>query len=155
MSIETKEAPACEKPSYTFICSRGTLDGAYPPLILSINAVRLGYESYVFFTFMGVNILRKGYVAKLKFHPPGFLGAIPGMSSLATGMMKKQIEEANIPDVEELMEVAQIEGVKFIACKMTMEMMKIKEEELIEGVDVWTAEQYLKLAGKCAINMFT
>ena len=144
-----------QKQKYTFICSRGTLDGAYPSLILSINSVRLGHDATVFYTFMGVNIVKKGYLAKLKFHPPGFLGAIPGMSSLATAMMKKQIDEAQIPDIEELLEIAQLEGVRLVACKMTMDMMKIPDDELIEGVEIMNAEQYLKIAGQCAINMFT
>ena len=140
---------------YTFICSRGTLDGAYPSLILAINSARLGHSASIFYTFMGLNIVRKGYIAKLKFHPPGFMGAIPGMSQMATFMMKKQIGEANIPDLDELMEVAQIEGVRLVACHMTMEMMKLDKDELIEGVEIMNAEQYLKLAEQCSINMFT
>lgn len=146
---------AGEKQRYTFICSRGTLDGAYPSLILALNAVRLGHEATLFYTFMGINIVKKGYLEKLKFHPPGFMGAIPGMSGLATMMMKKQIEEANIPDVADLLEMAQIEGVKLVACKMTLEMMKMSEDELIEDVEVMNAEQYLKHAATCSINMFT
>jgi peroxiredoxin family protein len=143
------------KQKYTFICSRGTLDGAYPSLILAINSVRLGHEATIFYTFMGINIVKKGYLAKIKFHPPGFLGAIPGMTSLATGMMKKQIEEANIPDIEDLLEMAQLEGIRLVACRMTMDMMKLTEEDLREGVEVMNAEQYLKIAGQCTINMFT
>jgi peroxiredoxin family protein len=143
------------KQKYTFICSRGTLDGAYPSLILAINSVRLGHEATIFYTFMGINIVRKGYLAKVRFHPPGFLGAIPGMAAMATGMMKKQIGEANIPDVEELLEIAQLEGIRLVACRMTMDMMKLTEEDLREGVEVMNAEQYLKIAGQCAINMFT
>jgi peroxiredoxin family protein len=104
---------------------------------------------------MGINIVRKGFLAKVKFHPPGFLGAIPGMAAMATGMMKKQIEEANIPDVEELLEVAQLEGINLVACRMTMDMMKLTEDDLREGVQVMNAEQYLKIASQCAINMFT
>ncbi len=152
MAAETSGEP---KQRYTFICSRGTLDGAYPSLILAINTRRLGHEAFVFYTFMGINIVRKDYLAKLKFHPPGFMGAIPGMSSLATVMMKKQIDEAGIPDIEELLETAQLEGVKLIACKMTLDMMKLSEDDLMEGVEVMNAEKYLKLAGTCAINMFT
>jgi len=144
-----------EKQKYTFICSRDTLDGAYPALILALNAVRLGHEATVFYTFMGVNIVRQGYLAKLKFHPPGFMGAVPGMSSLATSMMKKQIEKANIPDLETLLEMAQIEGVHLVACRMTMDMMGIPDSDLLEGVEIMNAEQYLKIAGQCAINMFT
>lgn len=147
---------ACgERQRYTFICSRGTLDGAYPALILALNAVRLGHEAHVFFTFMGINVVKKGYLSSIKFHPPGFMGAIPGMSTVATKMMKKQIEEANIPDVEDLLEMAQLEGVKLMGCKMTLEMMKMDESELLDGVGVMNAEQYLKLAGGCSINMFT
>lgn len=143
------------KQSYTFICSRGTLDGAYPSLILALNSVRLGHEAAIFYTFMGINIVKKGYLAKVKFHMPGFMGALPGMSQLATVMMRKQIEKANIPDIEDLLEMAQLEGVRLVGCKMTLEMMQMAEDELIEGVEVMNAEQYLKLAGHCAINMFT
>jgi len=148
-------AEACDLQKHTFICSRGTLDGAYPSLILGINSKRLGHESTVFYTFMGINIVKKGYLEKLKFHMPGFMGAIPGMSQFATGMMKKQIEEAGIPDIEELLEVAQLEGVRLVACHMTMGMMKLKPEDLIEGVEIMNAEDYLKIAGQCSINMFT
>jgi peroxiredoxin family protein len=149
------QAEACDIQKHTFICSRGTLDGAYPSLILAINSQRLGNDATVFYTFMGINIVKKGYLEKLKFHPPGFMGAIPGMSQLATGMMKKQIEEAGIPDLEILMETAQLEGVKLVACKMTMDMMKLGDDELMEGVEIMNAEDYLKIAGQCSINMFT
>ncbi|GKT09612.1 DsrE/DsrF/DrsH-like family protein [Desulforhabdus sp. TSK] len=141
--------------SCTFICSRDTLDGAYPALVLAINARRLGMEATVFYTFMGINIVRRGGAAKCRFIPPGPMGAIPGMASVATRMMKKQIDEAEIPTVEELMEVAQLEGVKFVACRMTMDMMKLSAEDLMEGIEIQTAEDYLKHARSCKINMFT
>lgn len=146
---------APEKESCTFICSRGSLDGAYPALILSINARRLGMEATVFFTFMGINVILKEGLEKLRFTPPGTLGAIPGMSFVATKMMRKQIEEAGIPSLDELMEIAQLEGVKFVACKMTIDMMKLKPEDFIEGVEIQTAEDYLKHARNCKMNMFT
>lgn len=149
------ENTADDKQRYTFICSKGTLDGAYPSLVLALNARRLGHDVFLFYTFMGINVVRKGYMAKLKFHPPGFLGAIPGMSNIATSMMEKQIENANIPSLEEIFEMALLEGVKVYACRMTLDMMQIQDAELIEGVEVMNAEQYLKLAGTCAINMFT
>jgi peroxiredoxin family protein len=139
----------------TFICSRGTLDGAYPPLILAVNTVRLGGAASVFYTFMGINILRPGCPAKLRFHPPGFLGAIPGMSLMATFMMRRKIEAAGIPDVPTLLETAQLEGVRLVACKMTMDMMGLGPSDLIDGISVMTAEEYIKLAEACQINMFT
>ncbi|MGC8720259.1 MAG: DsrE/DsrF/DrsH-like family protein [Thermodesulforhabdaceae bacterium] len=138
----------------TFICSRDTYDGAIPPLILSINARRLGLDATVFFTFMGVNVIRKGGAKKCKFIPPGFMGAIPGMASIATKMMKKKMDAAGIPSLEELIEMAQLEGVKFVACKMTVDMMELDEKDFIDGVTIQTAEEYLKYAMECHINMF-
>jgi peroxiredoxin family protein len=144
-----------ERESCTFICSRNTLDGAYPSLILAINARRLGMDATVFYTFMGINVILKGQAEKLRFIPPGPLGAIPGMSNVATRMMSKQIEEAQIPSIVELLEMAQLEGVKIVACKMTIDMMKINPDDFIEGVEIQNAEDYLKHAKGCKINMFT
>ena len=143
------------KKKAAFICSRDTLDGAYPPLLLGINAARQGMEAKVFFTFMGLNMVTKGGVDKAKFYPPGFMGAIPGMAGMATSMMKKKIDKANIPSLSDLQEVAQIEGVELIACKMTVDMMEIDESKLIDGVVVWTAEDFLKYARDCQICLFT
>ena len=69
--------------------------------------------------------------------------------------MKKKIEKANIPSLADLQVVAQIEGVELIACKMTVDMMEIDESKLIEGVVVWTAEDFLKYAKDCKICLFT
>lgn len=143
------------KKSCTFICSRDTLDGAYPALILGINARRLGMDSTVFYTFMGLNLIKKGGLKKSRFIPAGTLGAIPGMSSLATFMMRRQIDQAGIPSLDELMEMAQLEGVRLVACRMTVDMMGLKEDDLIEGVEIQTAEDYLTHASSCGINMFT
>jgi peroxiredoxin family protein len=144
-----------EKERAAFICVKNTLDGAYPSLVLGINAARQGLESKIFYSFMGLNMVMKGGAERAKFVPEGVMGAIPGMSSIATGMMKKKIEKANIPNLSDLQEVAQIEGVELIACKMTVDMMEIDESKLIEGVVVWTAEEFLKYAKECRICLFT
>lgn len=156
-ALQAKTSPEAspEKESCTFICSRNSLDGAYPSLILAINARRMGMDATVFYTFMGINVIRKGGAKKCQFVPPGTVGALPGMPSVATWMMRKQIDNAGIPTLEELMEVAQLEGVRFVACKMTMDMMGLKPEDFIEGVEINTAEDYLKLARRAKINMFT
>jgi peroxiredoxin family protein len=138
-----------------FICVKDSLDGAYPSLVLGINAARQGMESKIFYSFMGLNLVLEGGVDRAKFFPPGVMGAIPGMTSIATGMMKKKIEKANIPSLGDLQEMAQIEGVELIACKMTVDMMEIDEEKLIDGVVVWTAEDFLKYAKECKICLFT
>jgi peroxiredoxin family protein len=144
-----------KKDKAAFICSKDTLDGAYPSLVLGINAARLGMESKIFYTFMGLNLVLKGGVEKAKFIPPGVMGAIPGMSIVATKMMEGKIEKANIPSLAELMEMAQLEGVVLIGCRMTIDMMEIKEDRLIDDVTIWAAEDFLKYARECKICLFT
>ena len=137
------------------ITSKDTLDGVYPGLILGINARRLGMDATIFYTFMGLNVIRKGWIENAKFQPPGFMGAIPGMSSIATWMMKDKMAKANIPTLSDLQEVATLEGVKFVACKMTVDMMQLPEEEFIDGVLVQSAEDFLKYAKDCKILLYT
>jgi peroxiredoxin family protein len=143
-----------KKDKAAFICSRDTLDGAYPPLILAINCARQGMEAKVFYTFMGINLAKKGGYEKSKFVPTGTMGAIPGMSYLATGMMKKKMDKAQIPSLDELLEMAQIEGVELVACRMTLDMMELDESELLEGTIVWPAADFIKYAKECKICFF-
>ncbi|TET85039.1 MAG: hypothetical protein E3J46_10350 [Desulfobacteraceae bacterium] len=138
-----------------FITSKDTLDGAYPGIILGINSLRLGMDVTVFYTFMGINVIRKGWAEKAKFQPPGFMGALPGMSSVATWMMKGKMEKANIPSLPDLQEIASLEGVKFVACKMTVDMMDLKQDDFIEGVTIMTAEDFLKYAKDCKVLLYT
>ena len=148
MNDEKKEKAA-------FICVKDTIDGAYPSLVLGINAARQGMETKIFYSFMGMNMVLEGGVDRAKFFPPGVMGSIPGMTSIATGMMKKKIDKANIPTLAELQEIAQLEGVELIACKMTVDMMEVDEDKLIDGVVIWTAEDFLKNAKHCKICLFT
>ena len=144
-----------EKEKAAFVCVKDTIDGAYPALILGINAARLGMDTKVFYSFMGLNLLLKDKAAKAKYYPPGFMGAIPGMAGLASGIMKKKIEKANIPALEDLMEMAQLEGVELVACHMTVEMMEIDKNDFVEDVIVWTAEEFMKYAKECKVCLFT
>jgi peroxiredoxin family protein len=138
-----------------FICSRDTIDGAYPSLILGINAARQGMETKVFYTFMGLRLLLKGGFERAKFIPPGLMGAIPGMSAVATAMMKSKIDKANIPSLAELQEMAQIEGVELVACRMSVDMMEFKEDDLIEGAIIWNAGEFLSYAKDAKLCLFT
>jgi peroxiredoxin family protein len=103
---------------------------------------------------MGLNAIVKGKAKKIKFHMPGFMGAVPGMAAMATFMMKKKIDNAGIPEIHELMDMAQAEGVKFVGCKMTVDMMGLSEDAFIDGVEIMTAEDYMKLAKSAKLNMF-
>lgn len=147
--------PDGKKEAAAFITSKDTLDGAYPGLILSINARRLKMEAVVFYTFMGINVIRKGWAEKAKFQMPGFMGAIPGMSAVATWMMKDKMEKANIPTLPDLQEMAALEGVRFVACKMTVDMMGLGESDFIDNVTIQSAEDFMRYALDCRILLYT
>lgn len=138
-----------------YITSKDTIENVYPGLILAINSVRQNMETKIFYTFMGLNALKKDGIQRSKFYPPGLLGAIPGMPTLATSMMKSKIEKANIPNLPDLQEMAQVEGVEYIACHMTMTMMEWTERDLIDGCTIMTAEDFIKYGKECRILLFT
>lgn len=140
----------------TLICSRNTLDGVYPPLILAIQATRTGAEASIFFTFDGLQVIKKGGIKKGKYFPAGLMGIIPGIPAMATRMMLRFADKrANVPPPSDLLEMCRYEGVKFYACKMTMNMMGIRESDLVEGAEIIDAEGYMKMALKADVNMFT
>lgn len=143
------------KPRAAFICVKDTLDGAYPALVMALNAVRQGMETKIFYSFAGLNVIKKGGPDRAKFFPNGFMGAVPGMSSIATGMMKKKIDKADVPNLAELMEMAQLEGITLIACDMAVKILEVKEEELIEGAIVWNADEFLTYARTCELCLYT
>ena len=144
-----------QREAAAYITSKDTLDGAYPGIILGINSRRLGMKATVFYTFMGINVIRKGWAEKAKFQPPGFMGALPGMAGVATWMMKGKMEKANIPSLPDLQQIALMEGVEFVACKMTVDMMELKQEDFIEGVTIMTAENFLRYAKDCKVLLYT
>jgi len=140
--------------SCTFICTKDTMSGAYPSLILALKARQMGLDALIFCTFNGVNVIRKGHIEKLKCQPGGILSA-PGIEKIATAMMKSKFAKAEYPDLESMLQMALDEGVKFVACQMTMDVMEFTKDDLIEGAGVGTAEDYLKLAISSPINLFT
>ena len=138
-----------------FICSRGTVDGVYPPLLLAIQSRRVGAESMIFFTFDGINAIHKEKSKHLKYFPQGILGVVPGVPSMAAKAMVKMAEnKAQVPAPADLFEMALCEGVKFYACKMSLDMMDIKKEDLMDGVEVTDAENFMRIALDSQVNMF-
>ncbi|MCC6028943.1 MAG: DsrE/DsrF/DrsH-like family protein [Candidatus Korarchaeum sp.] len=145
------------------IASKGTLDMAYPPLILAQVGAAMGLEVGVFFTFWGLNIIRKDTVDKLKISPvgnpalgmPNILGILPGMTSLATSMMKKRIEGIKMASIRDMIKECKELGVKFYACSNTVELMGLKREQLIDEVDdIVGATTFLEMASEDAIVLF-
>ena len=145
------------------IASHGTLDMAYPPLILATAALAMDMEAAIFFTFFGLEILKKGNADKLKVAPianpampvpvPNIIGMLPGMTSVATGMMNGWMKKANVAKLSELLDMAREGGVRLIACQMTMDVMGIKKEDLIDGIEIGGAATFLNYASENAISL--
>ena len=159
-----KKDPATKQAA--IIASKGTLDWAYPPLILSTAAAAAGMDVSVFFTFHGLNIIHKDFESKLEASPvanpgmpmpvsmPDIVTALPGMTAFATGMMKSMFKEKSVAAIRELLAVARESGVRLIACRMTMDVFGYKNDEFIEGVEFGGAASFLSGARKAHLTLF-
>jgi peroxiredoxin family protein len=125
------------------ICSKGNLDMAYPGLVLANAALGEGVETHLFFTFWGFDMITKSRMADLKFtmlgntatHLPQGLGGLPGMTAMATHMMRRQIAEIGVPEVPEFLEQIVDSGGHLWACRMSADMMHLTMDDLYEGVE--------------------
>jgi peroxiredoxin family protein len=163
VAVAMKKDPA--KSKVAIIASKGTLDMAYPPLILASAAAAMGEEVTVFCTFYGLNMLKKGGAKHLQVAPianpampvpmPNIIGMLPGMTPMATWMMKTQFfAKHHVAPLEDLLQECLDLGVKFIACQMTLDVMGIKAEELIEGVEIGGAATFINFANDAHITLF-
>ena len=135
------------------ICSKGSLDMAYPGLILANAARMMGIDAVLFFTFWGMDIIRKstvdtlhaGIVGNPGAHMPAMIAGLPGMEGLATRMMRKKIEDIDVPTVRELIETLADSGAEIYACKMAMELMGLERDDLLPQVqEVITAMEFFE-----------
>ena len=137
------------------ICSKGSLDMAYPGLVLANAALGEGAEVHMFFTFWGFDIINKKTMASIKFQPvgnpathmPTIVMGLPGMSAFATHMMKKQIEGLDIPEVPEFLDLIHQSGGHMWACRMSADMMHLTKDDLFEGVEgIISASDFIELS---------
>jgi peroxiredoxin family protein len=125
------------------ICSKGNLDMAYPGLVLANAALGEGVEVLIFFTFWGFDMITKKRMGNLKFtplgntatHMPQPLGGVPGMTAMATSMMKKQIAGIGVPEVPDFLDQIVASGGHLWACRMSADMMHLDKDDLYEGVE--------------------
>lgn len=144
------------------ICAKGTLEDVYATLVLANGAVMEGIETKVFFTFFGLdaitkkrmNSLHTAVVGNPAMRLPGnlpfptLLGILPGMEALASSMMKKEMEKLDIPTVPEFLEMITAGGGEIYACKLAMDMFKLKKEDLADEVkDVLTVGDFYAMCG--------
>ena len=152
----------------TIIATKGTRDWTYPPFILASTAAALGYQVTMFFTFYGLQLLKKKL--DLKVSPLGNPGmpmpmgmnswfpvlgtAIPGMETMMTGMMKNTIKSKGVATIEELRDLCLEADAKLIGCQMTIDLFDMKREDFIDDIDIGGAATYFEHAGEANVNLF-
>lgn len=150
------------------IATKGSLDWAYPPFILASTAAALGYETQIFFTFYGLQLLKKKL--DLQVTPLGNPGmpmpmgmdkwfpilgmTLPGMQGVMTTMMKKKMKDKGVASVDELRELCQEADVKMVACQMTVDLFDMDSSEFIDGIDYAGAAAFFEFAGESDICLY-
>ncbi|WP_456475559.1 DsrE/DsrF/DrsH-like family protein [Candidatus Pyrohabitans sp.] len=154
-----------EKKKLCIIVSKGTMDSAYPALILASTAASMDWDAHLFFTFYGLDIINKKKYKSLKVAPianpampmpvPNIVGMLPGMTAMATMMMKSMMKKSNVPGIEDLINMCKEMGVKFYGCQMTMDVMGCPESDLLPVVDACLgAAGFLDIASDADITLF-
>jgi len=137
------------------ICSKGSLDMAYPGLILANAALGEGIETHLFFTFWGFEIINKKTMGQLQFSPvgnpathmPTAVSGLPGMQAMATRMMRQQIAALDVPPVPEMLDMIHAAGGHLWACRMSADMNKLTQDDLYEGVEaIISATDFIELS---------
>ncbi len=141
----------------SIVISKGSLEGIYPGLIMANGARMEGIEADLFFTFFGLDAIRKDRYEKIKvatvgnpgMHMATWIGAVPGFSALATRMMKRQMEKIDIPPIPEFIELVHDTGVHLYACKATVDMFGLTMDDFAPQVEdiISVGEFYEKAAG--------
>ena len=146
------------------IATKGTLDWAYPPFILSSTAAALGYDVEIFFTFYGLKLLEKNL--DLQVSPlgnpgmpmpmpvPVLIQALPFMQSFVTSMMKKKMASKGVAPLDELRELCLEAEVKFVACQMTVDLFEMDTNNFIDDVTYAGAAAFFEFAGDADINLY-
>ncbi len=155
--------------SMSIIVTKGTLDWAYPPFILSTTAAAMGLDVTMFFTFYGLPLLKKDLdpevsalgnpamkmpMMGMHMPMPNMIGMLPGMDAVCTKMMKNMIKKKGVASVEELREAAVLSDVRLIACQMTMDLFEYSMDDMIEGPEIGGAATYIEVATKSDINLY-
>ena len=155
------------KDGKTIVVFSGDLDKAIASFIIANGSAAMGKKVTMFFTFWGLNILRKSEVQKIKKSPlermfgmmmPRGASRLKlskmNMMGLGGKMIKHVMKKKNVSTLDELIDIAKKNGVNLVACTMSMEIMGIKEEELIEGVNLEGVASYLGAAEYSNLNLF-
>lgn len=147
------------------ISTKGTLDWAYPPLILASSAAAMGWEVGIFFTFYGLNIIHRKKGQKLSVAPlanpampmpvPNLVGAIPGMTPMATTMMKRMFKGKGVAGIDELLQSCIDLGVRLMPCQMTVDVFGYTADDFIDAAEPGCgAAAFIRFAAEADVSLF-
>jgi len=127
------------------VCTNFTMQSAFGLLIIALNSARLGFETIIYFTFEGLHMIRPGHLEQLRYFPTG-MNPSEAETGNYTEELRDKMEKKDIPFIEDMLQMAQFEGVKFLACKTSADLFDLKKEDFIEGVEVMLAGDFMKRA---------
>ncbi len=146
------------------IATKGSLDWAYPPFILASTAAALGYETEIFFTFYGLQLLRKKLnlqvtslgnpAMPMPMPVPVIMQALPGMQAMMSSMMKSKMKKKGVASIEELRDLCVEAEVKLIACQMTVDLFEFDTSEFVSGIEYGGAATFFEFAGQSDICLY-
>lgn len=169
---------AAHTPAMTIIATKGTLDMAYPPFILASTAAAMGWEVSVFFTFYGLNLLKRELDLKvtplgnpampLKLAngpawlqgrdlpiPTSVMALLPGFEGIASRLMRDTLDSKGVAQIDELRELCVEADVKLVACQMTVDLFQYRKDEFIPDITEWVgAASFLPRALAADVNLF-
>jgi peroxiredoxin family protein len=164
LALREAERKPTKTKKIAIIATKGTLDWAYPPLILATTAATLGWDAGIFFTFYGLKILQKDRKLEvgttgnpampMPVPMPQIVTALPGMTPMASSMMKRQFRDHGVASIDELLDLAIESGVKLIPCGMTMDVFGFSKDGFIDGIDpVCGATHFLDWAADAEVTL--
>ncbi len=139
-------------PRVALVCTNFTMQSAFGLLIVALNSARLGYETLIYFTFEGLHMIRPGHLEQLRYVPTG---ADPsgGQVDDYTEKLRADMDDKDIPYVEDMLQMAHFEGVKFLACKTSADLFDLTQKDFIEGVEIMLAGDFVKRAAGSDLHL--
>jgi peroxiredoxin family protein len=127
------------------VCTNFTMQSAFGLMIIALNSVRLGFETIIYFTFEGLHMIRPGHIEQLRYYPTGVDPSEAEIDRYTTELRDK-MEQKDIPFIEDMLQMAQFEGVKLWACRTSADLFDLKTDDFIEGVEIMLAGDFMKRA---------
>jgi peroxiredoxin family protein len=134
------------------VCTNFSMQSAFGLLIIALNSARLGYETMIYFTFEGLNVIRPGHLESLLYFPTGVDPSEPEVHRY-TEELRQKMDDKDIAYVEDMLAMAQLEGVKLIACKTSVDLFDLEPDDFLPGVRIMQAEDFMKQAAGSDLHL--